>query len=62
MHFTNSHLTSSGATVTGVTLGRNQHEWGMGKAREAGVEGKVDILCMDYRDIPKQKFDVRLFT
>ncbi|KAI8907930.1 S-adenosyl-L-methionine-dependent methyltransferase [Gorgonomyces haynaldii] len=51
------HAAKKGARVTGVTLGRNQHEWGMGKAREAKVEDNVEILCMDYRDIPKQKFD-----
>jgi cyclopropane fatty-acyl-phospholipid synthase-like methyltransferase len=29
----------------------------MGKAREAGVEDRVKILCMDYRDIPDVKYD-----
>ncbi|KAJ3114428.1 hypothetical protein HDU96_002098 [Phlyctochytrium bullatum] len=51
------HSAKQGATVTGVTLGRNQTEWGMKKAQENGVADKVNILCMDYRDIPKQKFD-----
>ncbi|KAI8849367.1 S-adenosyl-L-methionine-dependent methyltransferase [Chytridium lagenaria] len=30
---------------------------GMNKAQENGVGDKVNILCMDYRDIPRQKFD-----
>jgi cyclopropane fatty-acyl-phospholipid synthase-like methyltransferase len=51
------HAAKEGANVTGITLGRNQHAWGMGKAKEAGVEDKVNILCMDYRDIPFQKYD-----
>jgi sphingolipid C9-methyltransferase len=51
------HAAKQGANATGLTLGRNQHNWGMGKAREAGVEDKVNILCMDYRDLPKQKYD-----
>ncbi|KAJ3210819.1 hypothetical protein HDU82_007329 [Entophlyctis luteolus] len=51
------HAAKLGAKVTGVTLGRNQTAWGMNKAAEAGVADRVNILCMDYRDIPKQKFD-----
>lgn len=51
------HAAKQGADVTGVTLGLNQHEWAMGKAREAGVEDRVKILCMDYRDIPTEKYD-----
>lgn len=53
------HAAKQGASsVTGVTLGRNQAEWGMRQAAEAGVADKVNILCMDYRDIPKtEKYD-----
>ncbi|KAI8839408.1 S-adenosyl-L-methionine-dependent methyltransferase, partial [Chytriomyces cf. hyalinus JEL632] len=51
------HAAKRGANVTGVTLGRNQTAWGMGKAKEAGVADNVRILCMDYRDIPKEKYD-----
>ncbi|KAI9144365.1 S-adenosyl-L-methionine-dependent methyltransferase [Paraphysoderma sedebokerense] len=46
-----------GTQSTGVTLGRNQTEFGSRRAKENGVENNVNILCMDYRDIPKQKFD-----
>ncbi|KAI9342345.1 S-adenosyl-L-methionine-dependent methyltransferase [Obelidium mucronatum] len=51
------HAAKRGAKVTGVTLGRNQTAWGMGKASDAGVADNVRILCMDYRDIPKEKYD-----
>ena len=51
------HAAAQGAQVTGVTLGRNQNEWAMGKAAEKGVADNVRILCMDYRDIPHEKYD-----
>ncbi|KAJ3224915.1 hypothetical protein HK099_007635 [Clydaea vesicula] len=51
------HAAKQGAHVTGVTLGRNQNEWCMNRARQVGVEKNVRILCMDYRDIPKEKYD-----
>ncbi|KAF2857764.1 S-adenosyl-L-methionine-dependent methyltransferase [Piedraia hortae CBS 480.64] len=42
-----------GANVTGVTLGRNQTEWGNNGLRKLGIpEEQSRILCMDYRDIP----------
>lgn len=42
-----------GASVTGVTLGRNQTAWGNNGLRKVGVpEEQSRILCMDYRDIP----------
>ncbi|KAL2911418.1 hypothetical protein HK105_209115 [Polyrhizophydium stewartii] len=51
------HAAKAGASVTGVTLARNQTQWALGKAREAGVQDRVRILCMDYRDIPVEKYD-----
>jgi sphingolipid C9-methyltransferase len=42
-----------GAKATGVTLAREQTEFGLNRAKEYGVEDKVNILCKDYRDIPK---------
>ncbi|KAJ3168224.1 hypothetical protein HDU88_001663 [Geranomyces variabilis] len=51
------HAAKQGATVTGVTLGKNQAAWGTRKAEEAGVGKQVNIMCMDYRDIPFQKYD-----
>jgi len=43
----------------GVTLAREQKQWFQEvNAKQYGVEGKVDIMCMDYRDIPAdKKFD-----
>lgn len=46
-----------GAISTGVTLSENQTEYGMKKIQEDGLTGKAKILCCDYREIPKQKFN-----
>ncbi|KAG4422104.1 hypothetical protein IFR04_004731 [Cadophora malorum] len=47
-----------GAHVTGVTLGRNQTKWGnRGLAADEISEGQSKVLCMDYRDIPKLRYD-----
>lgn len=47
-----------GAKVTGVTLARNQTEWGNDALQKAGVsEDQSRILCCDYRDIPETRFD-----
>ncbi|KAF4993885.1 hypothetical protein FDECE_13289 [Fusarium decemcellulare] len=47
-----------GAKVTGVTLARNQTEWGNDGLRRAGIpEEQSRILCCDYRDIPETKFN-----
>ncbi|RKO85587.1 S-adenosyl-L-methionine-dependent methyltransferase [Blyttiomyces helicus] len=51
------HGAKQGANATGLTLAKKQAAWGMGKAAEAGVADRVNILCMDYRDLPKEKFD-----
>lgn len=47
-----------GTTSTGVTLAKEQRKWGLDQAKDYGVEGRVNVLCMDYRDIPKQQYDV----
>jgi len=45
-----------GVKSTGVTLAREQRDYLHGtNAKQYGVEGKVDIMCMDYRDIPTDK-------
>ena len=51
------HSAKRGADVTGVTLAIEQIKWALEKAKEAGVEDNVKYLCMDYRDIPKSKYD-----
>lgn len=43
---------------TGVTLSRNQVAFGDKRIEDWGVKDKANLLCMDYRDIPKnQKYD-----
>ncbi len=46
-----------GADATGVTISKNQTEFGNARLEKAGVADRSRILCLDYRDIPKQKFD-----
>ena len=46
-----------GADATGVTISKNQTEFGNGRIKEWGLEDRARILCKDYRDIPAQKFD-----
>ena len=46
-----------GTISTGVTLSENQTEYGMRRFAEDGVADRAKILCHDYRDIPKQKFN-----
>ncbi len=46
-----------GVDATGITISKNQAEYGNQKIREAGLEGKARILCLDYRDIPRGKWD-----
>ncbi|KAJ5116818.1 hypothetical protein N7456_001166 [Penicillium angulare] len=47
-----------GASVTGLTIAENQTAWGNDALREAGISDQQSrILCMDYRDIPRTKYD-----
>lgn len=47
-----------GAKVTGVTIAEKGAAYATDALRNAGVpEEQSKILCMDYRDIPKQKFN-----
>jgi cyclopropane fatty-acyl-phospholipid synthase-like methyltransferase len=46
-----------GVDATGVTIAERQTEFGNGRIREAGVQDRARIICSDYRDIPRQKFD-----
>jgi len=45
-----------GANVTGVSISKEQLEWARQRAKEAGAT-TVEYLLLDYRDIPKKKFD-----
>ncbi|CAG8474031.1 9684_t:CDS:1, partial [Acaulospora colombiana] len=42
-----------GVDSTGITLGKNQTEFGNNRIKEYGVDGQARIICMDYRDIPR---------
>jgi cyclopropane fatty-acyl-phospholipid synthase-like methyltransferase len=46
-----------GVDGTGVTISKNQTEFGNGRIAQWGLQDRARILCLDYRDIPKQKFD-----
>jgi cyclopropane-fatty-acyl-phospholipid synthase len=43
-----------GARVTGVTLSREQLQWGQQRMRAAGLEQQVELLYQDYRDLPER--------
>src|SRR5688572_24239314 len=46
-----------GTDSTGVTIAKNQAEFGNQRAKDWGVEKSARILCSDYRDIPSTKYD-----
>ncbi|CRG89933.1 hypothetical protein PISL3812_06972 [Talaromyces islandicus] len=47
-----------GAKVTGITIAETGAAWATDALRKAGVpEEQSKILCMDYRDAPKQKYN-----
>jgi cyclopropane fatty-acyl-phospholipid synthase-like methyltransferase len=46
-----------GARVTGVTLAKEQTQFALDRIRKAGVEKAAEVLCMDYRDIPRTKYN-----
>ena len=45
-----------GFRVTGVTLSREQFEWASAKVRAEGLDGRVDLRLVDYRELTG-KFD-----
>jgi cyclopropane fatty-acyl-phospholipid synthase-like methyltransferase len=46
-----------GALSTGVTIAQEGHDWAVQQIAEHGVSERAQVWRMDYRDIPKQKFD-----
>ncbi|TSD57656.1 class I SAM-dependent methyltransferase [Aeromicrobium piscarium] len=46
-----------GAKVLGVTLSREQAEWGQQKVIEEGLGDLAEIRFSDYRDVPETDFD-----
>lgn len=43
-----------GATCVGITLSKNQHELACERVREAGLEDRISIRLLDYRDVQGQ--------
>ncbi len=46
-----------GVDATGVTISENQTAFGNKRIADWDLSDRARILCKDYRDIPKQKFD-----
>jgi sphingolipid C9-methyltransferase len=46
-----------GADATGVTIAERQTELGNERIQGRGLQHRARVLCLDYRDIPAQKFD-----
>lgn len=46
-----------GADATGVTISEQQTEYATQQISDAGLSEQARILCMDYRQIPKEKFN-----
>jgi sphingolipid C9-methyltransferase len=46
-----------GTDSTGVTIAERQTEFANERIAKAGLQDKARVLCLDYRDIPKKKFD-----
>jgi sphingolipid C9-methyltransferase len=46
-----------GADTTGVTIAERQTEFGNARIAAAGLSSRARILCKDYRDIGRERFD-----
>lgn len=46
-----------GVTALGVTLSRQQAQWGQQRIAELGLEGRAEIRHGDYRDVTERGFD-----
>ena len=44
-----------GCRVTTATISREQHALATQRVREAGLEGRVDVVLSDYRDLPRDQ-------
>jgi len=47
----------AGVDVTGVTISQNQARFACERIAAAGLSRSCRVLCQDYRDIPRQRFD-----
>ncbi len=46
-----------GARSMGITISKNQTEFGNKRIAKAGLSDRARIECLDYRDIPRKQFD-----
>ena len=46
-----------GAKTTGITISKNQTEFGNNRIVNAGLSDRARIECLDYRDIPRRQYD-----
>jgi len=46
-----------GVDATGITIADNQTEFGNQQIADAGLSQRARIKCMDYREIPKEKYN-----
>lgn len=46
-----------GVDATGVTIAERQTEFGNARLAAAGLSDQARLLCLDYRDIPAEKYD-----
>ncbi len=46
-----------GARSMGITISKNQTEFGNARIAKAGLSDRARIECLDYRDIPRKQFD-----
>jgi cyclopropane-fatty-acyl-phospholipid synthase len=44
-----------GVDATGITLSKNQHAYVSGLIEQKGLQGRVRIQLLDYRDLPEQE-------
>lgn len=44
-----------GVRATGITLSQNQHDYAMELVRSRGLQDRVQVLLMDYRDVPEDE-------
>jgi cyclopropane-fatty-acyl-phospholipid synthase len=46
-----------GVRALGVTLSEQQHELARSRIADAGLEDRVEVRCVDYRDVREEPFD-----
>jgi len=46
-----------GTESTGITLAKEQADWALAQARDAGVADRVRVIVDDYRNLPDERYD-----